>query len=229
MIVDYLVKLIICRVHWEIGLEIERMRFMGRVSDAKEKLMEAVMELIHTGSYGSTTIDHICEKAGVKKGSFYYFFNSKSDLAIAAVEAKFQEERKKSDAIFSPTIPPLERIHGMCQYLLERQGELQKKHGKVLGCPLHSIGSEVSTEEPELCAKIQEIMVHHRKYLESTIRDAHAEGLIHAPDPAAKAEMVFAYYEGLLTHARIQNDLSVLSEIEEGTMSLLGVKETVSV
>jgi TetR/AcrR family transcriptional regulator, transcriptional repressor for nem operon len=202
---------------------------MGRVSDAREKLMEAVMELIHTGSYGSTTIDHICEKAGVKKGSFYYFFDSKSDLAIAAVEAKFQEDRKLSDAIFSSTIPPLERIQRMCQYLLERQGELQKKHGRVLGCPLHSIGSEVSTEEPELCAKIQEIMVHHRKYLESTIRDAHAQGLIHAPDPAAKAEMVFAYYEGLLTHARIQNDLSVLNEMEEGTMSLLGIKETASV
>ena len=201
---------------------------MGRVSEAREKLMEAVMELIHTGSYGSTTIDHICEKAGVKKGSFYYFFHSKSDLAIAAVEAKFQEDRERTDAIFSPTIPPLERIHGMCRYLVERQGELKKKHGRVLGCPLHSIGSEVSTEEPELCAKIQEIMVHHRKYLESTIRDAHAQGLVHAPDPAAKAEMVFAYYEGLLTHARIQNDLSVLNEMEEGTMSLLGLKETAS-
>jgi TetR/AcrR family transcriptional repressor of nem operon len=201
---------------------------MGRVSDAREKLMDAVMELIHTGSYGSTTIDHICEKAGVKKGSFYYFFHSKSDLAIAAVEARFQEDRKLADAIFSPAIPPLERIHGMCHYLLERQGELQKKHGRVLGCPLHSIGSEVSTEEPELCAKIQEIMVHHRKYLESTIQEAHSQGLIHAPDPAAKAEMVFAYYEGLLTHARIQNDLSVLNEMEEGTMSLLGLKETAS-
>jgi TetR/AcrR family transcriptional regulator, transcriptional repressor for nem operon len=202
---------------------------MGRVSDAREKLMEAVMELIHTGSYGSTTIDHICEKADVKKGSFYYFFDSKSDLAIVALEVKFQEDRKTSDLIFSPTIAPLERIHRMCDFLLEKQNELQRKHGRVLGCPLHCIGSEVSTEEPELCAKIQEIMVHHRKYLESTIRDAHAQGLIHAPDPAAKAEMVFAYYEGLLTHARIQNDLSVLSEIEEGTMSLLGIKETASV
>jgi TetR/AcrR family transcriptional repressor of nem operon len=201
---------------------------MGRVSDAREKLMEAVMELIHAGSYGSTTIDHICEKAGVKKGSFYYFFDSKSDLAIAAVEAKFQEDRKQSDAIFSSAIPPLERLHRICQYLIERQAELQKKHGRVLGCPLHSIGSEVSTEEPKLCAKIQEIMVHHRKYLESTIRDAHAQGLIHAPDPVAKAEMVFAYYEGLLTHARIQNDLSVLNEMEGGTMSLLGIKESVS-
>ena len=54
---------------------------MGRVSDAKERLMEAVLELIWTGSYGSTTIDQICEKAGVKKGSFYYFFDSKAELA----------------------------------------------------------------------------------------------------------------------------------------------------
>jgi len=29
-------------------------KIMGRVSDAKEKLMEAVSELIWTGSYGST-------------------------------------------------------------------------------------------------------------------------------------------------------------------------------
>ncbi|TAK98721.1 MAG: TetR/AcrR family transcriptional regulator, partial [Verrucomicrobia bacterium] len=47
---------------------------MGRVSDAKTRLMEAVRELIWTGSFGSTTIDQICEKSGVKKGSFYYFF-----------------------------------------------------------------------------------------------------------------------------------------------------------
>ena len=37
---------------------------MGRVSDAKVKLMDAVTELIWTGSYGSTTIDQICEKIG---------------------------------------------------------------------------------------------------------------------------------------------------------------------
>ena len=66
---------------------------MGRVSDAKERLMEAVRELIWTGSYGSTTIDQICEKAGVKKGSFYYFFDSKSDLAVAALDTFFDEVR----------------------------------------------------------------------------------------------------------------------------------------
>ena len=34
--------------------------------------------------------------------------------------------------------------------------------------------------------KVQEILEYKRKYLESAIRDAHAAGLIQAPDPAAK-------------------------------------------
>ena len=49
---------------------------MGRVSDAKEKLMEAVKELIWTGSYGSTTIDQICDKAGVKNLMEKYYKKS---------------------------------------------------------------------------------------------------------------------------------------------------------
>ena len=55
--------------------------------------MEAVRGLIWEGSYGSTTIDQICEKAGVKKGSFYYFFESKAELAAAALGEDWQRRR----------------------------------------------------------------------------------------------------------------------------------------
>src|SRR5215204_1792844 len=98
---------------------------MGRVSDAKERLMEAVTELIWHGSYGGTTIDQICEKAGVKKGSFYYFFNSKSELAAAALEATWQERKPEMDALFSPLIPPLDRLRRFCQRGYEQQVELK--------------------------------------------------------------------------------------------------------
>ena len=81
----------------------------------KRRLMDAVSELIWSGSYGSTTIDHICERAGVKKGSFYYFFDSKSELAAEAIEPSWQERRAELDAIFSPMIPPLERLRKYCE------------------------------------------------------------------------------------------------------------------
>src|SRR5213593_3604099 len=172
---------------------------MGRISDAKERLMEAVSELIWAGSYGSLTIDQICERAGVKKGSFYYFFDSKADLAVAAIDAHWEQQRVQLDAIFSASIPPLERLRKYCEYGYRMQAEIKSKCGAVLGCPLFSLGAEVSTQEDRLRKKIQEILDYKRRYLESAIREAHGAGLIHAPDAAAKARMLFVYYEGLLT------------------------------
>jgi TetR/AcrR family transcriptional repressor of nem operon len=102
-------------------------------------------------------------------------------------------------------------------------------HGRVIGCPLHSLGAEVSALEPELCAKIHEIMAHFTEYLETAIRDAHADGSIHAPDAVGKARMLFAYFEGCLTQARIKNDVDVLREMEEGSMCLLGHVERAAV
>ena len=202
---------------------------MGRVSDAKERLMEAVRELIWTGSFGSTTIDQICEKSGVKKGSFYYFFDSKADLAVTAIDDDWQRRRVDLDSLFSPTIPPLERLKRYCDYSYGVQVEIKGKCGCVLGCPLFTLGSEVSTQEDLLQKKIQGILDYKLKYLESAVRDAHAAGLIHAPDAAAKARMLFTYYQGLLTDARIRNDLEILRDGIRGTYELLCLKERVPV
>jgi TetR/AcrR family transcriptional repressor of nem operon len=53
--------------------------------------------------------------------------------------------------------------------------------------------------------------------------------LLHAPDAAAKARMIFAYFQGMLTQARIENNLEILRESARGAMELLGVKEPASV
>jgi len=199
---------------------------MGRVSDAKKRLMDAVSELIWSGSYGSTTIDQICERAGVKKGSFYYFFDCKSELAAEALDAGWKSMQAELDRIFSPMVPPLDRIRKYCEFSYKFQREIKEQYGRVLGCPQFTLGAEVCTQEDRLRKKIQEILDYKRKYLESAIRDAHAAGLIKALDPAAKARMILAYYEGLLTQARIQNDVDVLRETVGGIFAMLGVKET---
>ena len=202
---------------------------MGRVSDAKQRLMQAVGELIWTASYGSTTIDQICEKAGVKKGSFYYFFDSKADVAEAAIEEEWQRKRSELDSVFSPTVPPLDRLRKYCELMYRFQANMASKCGCVLGCPLFSIGAEVSTQEKLLQKKIGHILDYKKRYLESAIRDAHAAGLIHAPDAKVMAGALFAYYQGLLTEARIRNDLEILKEALPGTFSLLGMKQDESV
>lgn len=202
---------------------------MGRVSDAKEKLMEAVTELIWTGSYDGTTIDQICERAGVKKGSFYYFFHGKAELAEAALDLEWEKYRPQLDNLFSASVAPLQRLQNFCEYTYRDQAELKAQHGFVLGCPLCTLGTEVSTQEQGLRKKVQEIMTQHLKYLETTIRDAHAAGLIHTSDPGAKARMLHAYYLGLMMEARITNSLEALRDGMRGTRELLGVSEAEAV
>jgi len=198
---------------------------MPRPSDAKEKLTEAALGLIWTSGYGATSVDDICAKADVRKGSFYHFFKSKADLEVAALEAHWQRNRQRWNDLFSPTVPPLQRIGDYLSYVVQKQGELREEYGSVLGCPLCSVGSEVSTQEAGIREKAQEILERYVKYFESAIRDAHAQGLIQAPDAKMKARMLFAYVQGVLTQARIANSLEPLTELQTGVWGLLGVRQ----
>jgi len=197
---------------------------MPRVSDMKERLTDAVMDLIWENSYGATSVDAICERAGAKKGSFYYFFKSKSELAAAALEADWNKKKTEMDTIFSPTVPPLERFERYFDFVHDRLAELQKKCGSILGCPLLSVGSEVSTQDQLVREAIDRIMDRKVNYFISAVRDAAAEGLIEAPDPEAKARALFACYQGTMAQARIQNDVELLRDFKHVAKDVLGVK-----
>lgn len=197
--------------------------FVGRTSDAKERLIEAVQELIWRGSYGTTTIDLICERAGVKKGSFYYFFESKTDLAVAALEAKGKVKRVELDRIFSASVSGLDRLLNYCDLVYADQVAQQKCCGRILGCPMFSMGSEVCTNEPALGLKIREMLAGWTQYLETAVRDAQAAGQVQVADVGAAARMLLAFYEGVMTQSRILNDPEVLKQMKDGTRVILGV------
>ena len=200
------------------------MRHMPRVSDMKERLMDAAMDLIWENSYGATSVDAICERAGAKKGSFYYFFKSKSELAAAALEDCWNKKKAEMDSIFSPTVPPLERFDRYFNFVHDRLAEVQKKCGSILGCPFISVGSEVSTQDQIVRETIDRIMDRKLNYFVSAVRDAAAEGVIDAPDPVAKARALFSCYQGMMAQARIQNDIELLRGFKEVAMEVLGVK-----
>ena len=202
---------------------------MPRVSDMKERLMEAAMGLMWQNSYGAASVDAICERAGAKKGSFYYFFKSKSELAAAALEADWKKKRVEMDSIFSPTIPPLERFDRYFDFVYDRLGEVRKKCGSILGCPFMSVGSEVSTQDQIVREAIDRIMDRKLQFFVSAVRDAAAQGVIVARDPEAKAKALFACYQGTVAQARIQNDLDLLRQFKQTARDVLGVKRAEAV
>ncbi len=197
---------------------------MPRKSDMKKRLTDAALDLMWENSYGTTSVDAICERAGAKKGSFYYFFRSKSELTVAALEAEWNKSKANMDALFSPTVQPLERFDRYFDYVHDRLAKLQEACGSILGCPLLSIGSEVGTQDQGVRATVDRIWDRKIKYFESAIRDAHAQGLIEARDPEAKAKALFACYHGTLAQARIENDIELIRDFKEVARDVLGVE-----
>jgi TetR/AcrR family transcriptional repressor of nem operon len=195
---------------------------MGRTSNAKERLLQVAFELIWEQSYGAVSVDNICVRAKVKKGSFYYFFPSKSDLAVAAYEEHWQHKRPAYDQTFSPQVPPLERIENFCENMYLSQKEKKEKTGRVLGCPFASVGCELSTQDEKIRQKAQEMFDRFCLYLETTLRDAHREGLIEKCDFAAKSQAIYSFAMGMLLQAKVKNDPEVLRDLAPTIMQIIG-------
>lgn len=195
--------------------------------DTKQILIDTASELIWKSSYGSVSVDDICKAANVKKGSFYHFFPSKVDLALAALEEFYQSKKTAYDRIFSPQTPAVKRFEQMADFICELQEQAATKHGKVCGCPHASLGCEMAGQEDAIRQKLQDITGRFERYYESAIRDLIADGLLPKDtDVKAKAQEVFTYLMGQLTFARIQNDINLLKrDFKPGLLRILGVNK----
>ena len=198
---------------------------MKQESASKTKLLDAAADMIWASSYGSVSVDDICAKADVNKGSFYYFFKSKSDLAVAAFERHWDMKRSLMDRIFSAQLPPLERLDQYLKVIVDDQKNRHRTVGKMPGCPFCSIGSELGTQDENIRRKVENIFGRQTKYLESLVRDLAAEGLIQSNNHHELAEELFSYIGGVLMQAKIENSVKHVERLEHGVRRLLGLKE----
>ena len=54
--------------------------------NAREKLLDAALGTIREKGYSATSVDDLCERAGVTKGAFFHHFRSKEELGAAAAD-----------------------------------------------------------------------------------------------------------------------------------------------
>lgn len=198
---------------------------MGRVSDARERLIDAANELTAKLGYSAVTVDAICEQAGVKKGSFYHYFESKAALCKAAIEEWWQtNSRPTLDTAFSASNPPLERLQLYFDALHRKMLDRQKRGEKVMGCLLFTVAMEGGGVDQEVVEATQRVLQRKRRYFDSAIRDAEQAGLVHVSDVEAAVQAVYSLFEGATARARIQNSPEPIVGLYEQVLRLLGAE-----
>jgi TetR/AcrR family transcriptional repressor of nem operon len=120
---------------------------------ARQKVIDAAQQLMTSRGYSATTVDEIVKLAGVAKGSFYHAFQSKEELAIAALE----DYEDKGWALVSngPYVTiedPVERALAFVQFIEDKSAELWSH-----GCLLGSVSIEVAHSYPDVIKRIDEL------------------------------------------------------------------------
>ena len=78
---------------------------------SKVRFLDAAMHVIRAQGYSRTTIDDVCEAAGLTKGSFFHHFDSKEDLALAAADHfAAMADRAFAAAPYQMIADPLDRL-----------------------------------------------------------------------------------------------------------------------
>lgn len=175
----------------------------------KQKLLETALELFWHGSYGSVSVDDICKKAGVHKGSFYHFFESKLALTVASFEVFWESKRPVMDEAFSAELKPTERLRRFSSLIYRWQKEQVEMMGMVPGCPFAACGAELATTEEKFRQTIQTIFASYAGYFDAVLADSGVPEEMTAP----MAEEMMAYVEGVIQQASFHNDVELIARL----------------
>lgn len=187
---------------------------MGRTSSARQRLLSAASDLLWEKSYHSLTVDEVCARASVRKGSLYHFFDSKSALTVAVLQHLWKTVAEPAyEKHFSPANPPLTRITHFLGWLERLQREKYDQLGRVLGWPFFTLGCELGVREPAISKTLCDIESAELSYFESAIVDAIDQDAIEPGIPRDEALSLRAAIEGILARARMLNDLDELSTL----------------
>ncbi|MDQ6674219.1 MAG: TetR/AcrR family transcriptional regulator [Chloroflexota bacterium] len=190
---------------------------MGRSSSARTRLVACAGRRIHASSYAAASVEDLCVDAGVQKGSFYHFFPSKHDLALAAIDDHWARAVTTIlEPAFAPDIEPLERITRFFHTIATRQ-----RARVVLGCPFGNLAAELGSQDKVIRARIRQVFDGYQMYFERALRDAEATGSLRGVDVPSAARALVAYFQGALLLAKTSNDASVIDALGDQALNLV--------
>ncbi|MBK3643487.1 TetR/AcrR family transcriptional regulator [Streptomyces sp. NPDC001260] len=195
---------------------------MGRTSDAKQKILGAARSLIEGRGYSALGVAEICKAAGVPKGSFYYFFESKEALALAVVDEHWAAQKRDWTRALGGDAEPLRRLRRLFEETEAGQRAVQEGCGTVSGCLFGNLTLELSNQTEAVRERLQEIFEAQIDMVEAVIAEARERGEITATDTRAAARAVVAQLEGQVMFAKLYNDTGRLSPLWDNCRALLG-------
>ncbi|WP_246345316.1 TetR/AcrR family transcriptional regulator [endosymbiont of Lamellibrachia barhami] len=187
---------------------------MNAEHDTRTRILSTARELFHGRSYADVGIKEICDLAKVQKGSFYHFFPSKQDLAMAVIDDMADDWAHGFVAeAFDQNLPPLERLDYMIDAAYYWQKAAKDIDGRMPGCLFGNLALEISTRDDVLRAKLNAVFDKASKRFHEALDQAVELGEIPPLDSEATAAAMLAFLEGIILLAKTRNNPEVIRDL----------------
>ena len=172
-------------------------------TQSKKRILAAAKELFLARGYAATTVDAICEKAEMTKGSFYYFFDSKEDLGLAVLEWSIgQGVQMLASGPYVRIVDPVEKAFAFLKHLEKCSPEIWNG-----GCLLGSFAMELADTN----SRVQQAVAGMFQALADTIAEllqpiAAQSARKQSPSASELADTLLASIEGSIILAKAYRD-----------------------
>jgi len=174
--------------------------------ETKQALLDMGLKLIFRHGYNHTGLNEILEAANIPKGSFYYYFSSKEDFGLQALDRFIERNRARIAAnLEDQTVDPLTRIHRYFDWYASYLESLEYSQGCLLG----NLGQELADQNDAFRLKVDEGMTLVADTLANCLRAAQEAGQINsALDADELSAFIYNSWQGAMLRMKVTKSMT---------------------
>ncbi|MCR5735613.1 MAG: TetR/AcrR family transcriptional regulator [Lachnospiraceae bacterium] len=185
---------------------------MRKGEKRKQELLQIAYGMFISRGYENTSVDDIIEAAGIAKGTYYYYFESKEQTLEEVIGMMIDQEAEAAKRILEADITVPEKIIGIIASLKPSQEE-------------HPIEGALMQPENILMHKkiIQRLIEIIVPLLTEVVKEGISEGIFSCDNIPERVKMMLVVSNEIFNECSFsENDITVFIDMVE---KLLGAKE----
>lgn len=167
----------------------------------REKLIEVGTDIISQQGFNTTGLNTVLSTAGVPKGSFYHYFQSKEGFGLAVID-EFGEtyNEKMKNFLQNKRVKPLNRIRNYMEAGIQYMNDCSCAKGCLIG----SLSQELAGQNELFRQRLAQIFDKWQSYLVECLQEAKDEGAIAADSNTKEiAELILIGWQGANLRAKV--------------------------
>ena len=165
-------------------------------------LLRTGLEVLTEKGFSATGLDEILGRAGVPKGSFYHYFDSKEAFGLELIDRYADFFARKLDRHFSDAArSPLQRVRAFVDDA--RDGMARYEYSR--GCLIGNLGQEMGALPESFRARLRTTFEDWQRRLADCLAAAQQAGeLAGSAAPAELAAFFWIGWEGAVLRAKLE-------------------------